>query len=87
VSTAPTPALPKEMLLSIESDGIKNRIIDLSRSLIPMTRQTPRIKIGQPDETDMRFLDEIKKMPAADELPEDLSYRHDHYLYELPEKP
>lgn len=35
----------------------------------------------------MRFLEEIEKMPAADELPEDLSYQHDHYLYGLPKKP
>lgn len=39
------------------------------------------------DEEGMKFLATIEDLPPNDDLPEDLSYQHDHYLYGVPKKP
>lgn len=56
------------------------------RVIIETIDELPEKKAGQPDEIGLRFLEEIEKMPAAEDLPEDLSHQHDHYLYGLPKK-
>jgi len=51
------------------------------------TLETPQErKSVMPDDTDLRFLEEVEGLPVAEDLPQDLAQQHDHYLYGLPKK-
>ena len=50
------------------------------------TLEEPSGETIQPDDAELRFLEEIKNLPLADDLPEDLAHQHDHYLYGHPKK-
>ncbi len=56
------------------------------RVIIETVEESPKKTREKPDEVELRFLEEMEDLPVADDLPEDLSYQHDHYLYGLPKK-
>lgn len=57
------------------------------RVIIETVEESPKEAQTKTDDAGLRFLEEIEDLPVVDDLPEDFSYQHDHYLYGLPKKP
>lgn len=56
------------------------------RVIIETVDEPPRHSNEEPDEVGLQFLEEVEQLPIVEDLPEDLSYQHDHYLYGHPKK-
>ncbi len=57
------------------------------RVIIETVDECPKQTNEEQDEVGLRFLEEVEKLPIIEDLPEDLSYQHDHYLYGHPIDP
>lgn len=56
------------------------------RVTIETLEEAPQQTPTPPGDAELRFLDEMARLPIAVDLPEDLAHQHDHYLYGLPKK-
>ncbi len=83
----------RKVLENISAQNLAEEIAKLTipkgvyvRVIIETVEESPKKTREKPDEVELRFLEEMEDLPVADDLPEDLSYQHDHYLYGLPKK-